>query len=480
MKSTQLEYGPGQLSVELPDSAEVFVPGQTVADPPVLDDIAAATQRAIAHPLGMPPIDELVGPDSTVTISFPDRVKGGVQPDSHRKTAIPMLIEACLKAGVRQEDIKLICSNGLHRKNTPAEIRQLLGDEIYATFMPTGQILNHDSEDWENLIDLGRDPMGNRVIMNRQVFDSDLAILIGHVLGNPYGGYSGGYKMAATGITTWQSIASHHIPSVMHGPDFTPVSAQSEMRKRMDSIGKHMEAGMGRPFFMCDAVLDTHQRQLAVFCGAGDQAQEASWQLADQRTYVRWAPHKFDVMLFGMPQSFHYGDGHGTNPILILQAIAANVVRHRRVLSDRFVVVCASLCNGFFNDEVFPSYRALFDRFQGNYQNVLPDLDRYAEEFCSNQEFIRRYRFAYGYHPYHAFSMVSCGHIAEQHAAAIYLVGAQQPWYARAMGMKTRSTVEAALKDASKIVGDEPRILALPRAFTTAPVHLMLKDGGNG
>ena len=41
------------------------------------------------------------------------------------------------------------------------------------------------------------------VIMNKAVFESDLAILIGHVLGNPYGGYSGGYKMAATGITVF-------------------------------------------------------------------------------------------------------------------------------------------------------------------------------------------------------------------------------------------------------------------------------------
>ena len=43
-------------------------------------------------------------------------------------------------------------------------------------------------EDWENLVELGCDIDGNQVIMNRQVFESDLAICIGHVLGNPYGG----------------------------------------------------------------------------------------------------------------------------------------------------------------------------------------------------------------------------------------------------------------------------------------------------
>ena len=34
------------------------------------------------------------------------------------------------------------------------------------------------------------------------------SILVGHVQGNPYGGYSGGYKHSATGITNWKSISS--------------------------------------------------------------------------------------------------------------------------------------------------------------------------------------------------------------------------------------------------------------------------------
>ena len=266
MKTVYFEYGEGLLPAELPDSADIFVPGETVADPPHLDDVEGATRQSILNPVGMPPISDLVKPGSKVTISFPDRVKG-VQPTSHRKTAIPLLIEECLKAGVLKEDILLICSNGLHRKNTDEEIRSLLGNEIYDAFNPSHQIINHDFEDWDHLIDLGYDEFGDPVIMNKYVFESDLAILIGHVLGNPYGGYSGGYNMAATGITHWRSIASHHIPQVMHQPDFVTVSTRSTMHKKFDAIGTHMEKRMGRKFFMCDAVLDTKMRQIAVFSG---------------------------------------------------------------------------------------------------------------------------------------------------------------------------------------------------------------------
>lgn len=76
----------------------------------------------------------------------------------------------------------------------------------------THQIVNHDSEDWDNLIDLGHDELNDTVIMNREVFESDLAVLIGHTLGNPYGGYSGGYKHCATGITHCEYFSAAEPP----------------------------------------------------------------------------------------------------------------------------------------------------------------------------------------------------------------------------------------------------------------------------
>ena len=45
------------------------------------------------------------------------------------------------------------------------------------------------------------------------------------------------------------------------------------------------------------------------------------------------------------------------------------------------------------------------------------------------------------------------------------------------MGLKTRATIEEALADAMrKFTGPAPNILALPRTFTTAAVHLCMKD----
>ena len=474
------EYGRGLMEASLPDrNTDIFSPGETIPDPSRIpeDRLEEETRKSIKNPIGMNPIGKLVKKGSKVVIVFPDKVKGGFQETSHRKTAIPIIIGECLRAGVRKEDIKLICSNGLHRKNTKEEIRSILGEKIFEEFWWTHQIVNHDSEDWENLVDLGHDELGDSVIMNRDVYKADLAVQIGHTLGNPYGGYSGGYKHCATGITHWKSIASHHIPHVMHRRDFTPVSGKSLMRKKFDAIGQHMEKKMGRPFFTCDAVLDTTQRQIAVLSGYAKEIQPLSWKVADRRTYIPWAERKYDIMMFGMPQAFHYGNGHGTNPILMLQAISANIIRHMRVMKEKCVVICSSICNGYFHDEEFPSYRELYDLFQKDYNTTLPNLEKYGEYLSNKEEYVKKYRYNYGYHPYHAFSMISCGHIAEMHCSAVYIVGAQEPGYARGMGMKTRTTFEEALKDAEKITGKNPNILALPRTFKTAGVHLMMKGG---
>ena len=167
----------------------------------------------------------------------------------------------------------------------------------------------------------------------------------------------------------------------------------------------------------------------------------------------------------------------GTNPIMMMQAISAQIIRHKRILSDRCVVICASTCNGYFHDELFTGYRKVYEMFQQDRMQTLSDMDRYGEYFATDAEYIRRYRFCNAFHPFHAFSMISCGHIAEMNTSAIYIVGAEQPGIARAMGMKTRATFEEALADAmKKYVGPEPNILALPRTFRTAAVHLCMRD----
>ena len=51
------EYGHGLMAAELPDSTDIFIPGETVADPPCLpqdwDSLYAATLESIRNPIGI-------------------------------------------------------------------------------------------------------------------------------------------------------------------------------------------------------------------------------------------------------------------------------------------------------------------------------------------------------------------------------------------------------------------------------------------
>lgn len=477
----EFEYGHGLMSAELPDTTDVFIPGETVPDPECLpqdwDSLYDATLKSIRNPIGMPTLTELAKAGDQVVIVIPDIVKGGNQPTSHRKVAIRACLDELYSVGVKREDVLLLFSNGLHPRATVKEMRIILGEELFNEFYPIGRITSHDSEDYEHLVDLGYTEAGDHVIMNKYVYDADVAILVGHTQGNPYGGYSGGYKHCATGISHWRSISAHHVPDVMHRPDFVPVSTSSVMREKFDRQGMFMEEKMGKKFFCCDAVLDTKSRQIEINSGYALEMQPVSWKTADKRTYVHWAEKKYDIVVFGMPTNFHYGDGMGTNPIQMMQALSAQVIRHKRVLSDHCVFIVPSICDGWFHEERWPYLRELYEMFQHDSMNILPDMNRYGEYFATKEEYIRKYRFANAFHPFHGFSMMSCGHLAEEHTSAIYIVGAREPGIARGMGLKTRATVEEALQDAmKKYVGDTPNILALPKTFTTAAVHLCMKD----
>ena len=431
------EYGLNMMSAELPDYTDVFIPGETIPDPPCLpqdwDSLYTATLESIRHPIGMDTLDKLVRSDSKVAIVIPDIVKGGCQSTSHRKISITVILNELYSLGVKKDNILLIFSNGLHPRTNEVEAKKILGDDSFREFWSSGQIISHDSEDPKYLIDLGEDSQGDPVIINKYVYDSDLAILIGHTQGNPYGGYFGGYKHCATGITNWRSISSHHIPKVMHTNDFVPVSGHSIMRNKFDLIGQHMEKCMGKKFFCCDAVLDTQARQIAIYSGWAKEMQPISWQLANKRTYVPYAEKKYDVFIFGMPRDFHYGPGMGTNPIQMMQALSAQVIRHKRVMSDKCVFICSSLCNGWFNEERFPYAKELFDIFTSKC-NTLPEMAKFSEEYAVRPDYIEKYRFNGAFHPYHAFSMMSCGHIAEMNTAAIYSWSKksrsrQKPWF---------------------------------------------------
>jgi hypothetical protein len=152
--------------------------------------------------------------------------------------------------------------------------------------------------------------------------------------------------------------------------------------------------------------------------------------------------------------------GMGSNPILMMQAIGSSLARAKRALKPYPVVIAAAVCDGWFNETEFPPYEAAYELLQRH--NNVAELAAEEDQFCANAEYIYKYRFAYGYHPFHAFSMMYMGGLVRQLTSAVYIAGAKNPGYARGMGAIPVESVEAALQEAARFVGEQPRILVVP------------------
>jgi nickel-dependent lactate racemase len=474
MQKIDLDYGDTSMPVELPDSACVVRYGKTYSDPPEVDPYEA-TRKALEKPLGFPPLRELGGSNKSVVIGFPDRVKGGAHPNCHRRVAIPLIVEALLKGGTKLENITLLCCMGLHRKNTLEEWYWYLGKEIVDQFWPD-RLINHDVEA-PDLCDFGTDEMGNAVQCNRLMAEADVPIVLGHVTGNPYGGYSGGYKMIVTGLSGWQSIASHHSPATMHRQDWMGASTDSQMRRQFTSIGKAMEKAISKNFFAVDAVLGQNSQVLDVKAGGLKAVEDATWPLANQRTNIRLdTKEPADILIFGVPRNFHYGPGMGTNPILMSLGIGGQLSRCWHAFRDGGVIIATSICDGWFNPHWFPSYEETYHALQ-KYCSATEFVDSDdAMNIVHNYEYRYQYSNHYTYHPFHALSMISGGSASLLWTSAVFIAGAKAPGYARGMGFSPTSTFKEALDRAIKIVGNNPRILCTPECFSGGvAVHLHTK-----
>ena len=471
MKRVLLDYGDTKMAAELPDSAEVVEYGKTYEDPPAVDP-RDAVRDALASPLGMPPLRELAGPDRKIVIGFPDRVKGGVHPDAHRRIAIPAVLEELLAGGARIENITLLCAVGLHRMNTLEEWYWYLGRDIVDRFYPD-RLVNHDAEA-PDLCDFGRDAMGNPVQFNRLMAEADIPIVIGHCAGNPYGGFSGGYKMVVTGHTGPASIGSHHCPETMHRDDWMGASPNQHMRRQFRSIGRAIEDAIGRKIFAVDAVIGQKSQILGVAAGAVEDVEKATWPLATKRTNVSLdMKEKADVLVFGLPRNFHYGPGMGTNPILAGLAVGGQLSRCWNAFNEGGVLIVPSVFDGWFNKDWFPSYEETYRAMQRftTPMDFLRSGD--ARAIAADPEYRYLYSNAYTYHPFHAMSMISGGSAVAARTRAVVMVGAKSPDLARGMGYIPVDTMDQAMKTAEKYVGKKPRILCTPEAFSGGVgVHL--------
>jgi nickel-dependent lactate racemase len=203
----RVPYSKSFIEFSLPSEMHITVAESRAVDPAV--DPVQAIQDALAYPIGSPLLRELARPNDRVCVVFTDSTRSC--PDH---LLVPALLAELKAAGVKNENITLLCGTGLHRPSTQAEKVAKLGAGNVARY----RVLDNEPQNAAALIELGVTTNGVPVQAHRAAIEADLLIATGIVEPHQYAGYSGGSKTLAVGAAGEALIAHTHGPAFVDHP----------------------------------------------------------------------------------------------------------------------------------------------------------------------------------------------------------------------------------------------------------------------
>lgn len=260
MPQFKFPYGHGSLEIEAP--ADLIAHRGA---PPIADETGAVFE-ALAHPIGTLPLAEIVRRGEQVAIVVNDITRL-----TRTDLLLPPVIGTLNRAGVPDRDIFIVFALGIHRPQTEAERRSILGDEIFLRI----RNFDHVCTDEANLVTLGTTSFGNTVQINRQVMEADRIILTGEIMYHLIAGYSGGRKSLAPGVAGWRTTTFNH------GMIFDPRCTSG----LLDGNPSHQDlleaCRMADPDFMVNVVLTPDGKLARVVAGHYEQAHRAGCAVVD-------------------------------------------------------------------------------------------------------------------------------------------------------------------------------------------------------
>ena len=453
------DFGSERIPIEVPASAAVV----EFEDPPALREPRAELAAALAKPFGSPPFDDVVraaGPNCTVAIGFDDPTK----PAAPWQTLLPEVIGRLRSLGVSRQNIQLICANGMHKKWSADELRRFLGQELFEAFWPLGNIINHDCEDRDELLDFGETAMGGLVEHNRRFLEADLPIYVGQVVAHAWGGYTG--TGAAIGLASTRSIASHHNYRVVSDPQTTTGEHRRMLFRRIKAdINAALETATGRRIFYINWLGGTGGAMSHIFAGYSPEVEEPAWAAADG--FSRMPVPQADVMVVGMPAAFTYGDAN--NPLITLAGMAypPRIWLGRPILREGGVLIGLHPSNGEFDEATYPSYRDALECYAASYG--ASDLRSHQAEFAQRTDYLDRYHQGGAYHPVHPFWLLySCDYLLSR-ASAVVLAGTRNPAVFRKLGVHPARDFQQAWEIATRNIGGDPVTVVAPTFWSRRP-----------
>jgi len=427
----KVPYGTADLEFELPPGMRGTVVVSRQAEP--LADVESAVAEALTRPVGSPPLREMAGQGDaaslTACIVFTDVTRSS--PDH---LLVPALLRELEAAGVRDENITLLCGIGMHRPSTYEEKVAKLGQEIVDRY----RVIDSEAQNPDVLVDLGVTPGGVPVSAHRAAVEADLLIATGLVEPHQYAGYSGGRKTVAVGAAGEPLIAHTHGPTFVDHPG-TRLGRIEGNPFHEAVTGAARRAGLR---FIINVVLDHKKRVVCVKAGELEAAFEELVTFA-RSIYEVPVPRQYDVAVGGV------GFPKGANLYQASRAASYLFFAPTCVVGPGGFLIVPACCQEGAGEGVGEQ------RFLAAMRDA-PDVQYILDDARRN-----------GYPPgqQRAFVMAK---VLE--GARVVIVGSECPEVVEACKMDAAPTMEEALALAARELGDELEVLIVPHATQTLPV----------
>jgi nickel-dependent lactate racemase len=280
----RIPFSKTYLDFELPASMRGNYAASRPAEP--LADVEKAINKALADPINSPPLRELAKRGDTVCIVFTDITR-----NTPEHLLVPALLAELHAAGVRDEDITLLCGTGLHRPSTPREKVIKLGQSTVDRY----RVVDHEPFNLDGLEDLGSTASGIPLSVNRVAYQADLLIATGIVEPHQYAGYSGGPKTLAIGAAGEPMIAHTHGPQMVDHPGTRLGKIAGNIFHQAVSEAAR-RAGLD---FILNVVQNDQKRPVAIFAGSPEDTFEELVKAA-KGLYEVPIQREYDVVVAGV------------------------------------------------------------------------------------------------------------------------------------------------------------------------------------
>ena len=417
MVDVWLPYGKTEVCLRVP--ARNFLGSIEPREKPGVPDAKAEIEKALKEPVSSKRLVEIVKPESKVAIVVDDATRPA---PSH--LMVPPLLDELNSAGVKDENVTVIFGCGTHKAVTHEEAVRLLGENI----LKRVKVISHDCRAPDLVYAGTTSKHGTKVYLNRIFAEADVKILTGDVDFHYYAGYGGGRKSVLPAVSGEETIKANHA-MLLHQNAKTGVLDGNPVHEDMTEAAK-----MAKVDFILNVVTNSKGEIVKAFAGDLEQAFYEGVKVADEMYRIP-VDRRADIVVVS--------PGGYPADVNLFQAYKG-VDSALEVVKRGGVIILAAECPEGHGNHVFYDWMVKYK-----------DLKTVERE-------IKRNFVLGGHKAYYLLKALQ--------KAQIILVSAMPDYYAaNIFKLKTARTVNEALNEAFKIVGENAKVWAMPYGNYTLP-----------